>query len=186
MELLAALWLPILLSALFVFIASNILHMVLKFWHTPDYHGFSNEDEVAAAMRKGGAQAGKYMLPFCTPEKMKDPATMEKFRTGPVGIVFLRTPGPMKLGAFLGQWFAFCLFVSFVCALLAVHVLPRGADHRMVFHVIGLAALLGHAMGSIPNAIWWAMPWKSAIKHWIDGLFYAIVTGLTFAWLWPS
>jgi len=183
---LAQLWLPILLSGAFVFIASSILHMVLRFWHAPDCKGFTNEDEVGAAMRKGNASAGLYMMPYCTPEAMKDPATAEKFKTGPVAVIYLRKPGPMNMGAFLGQWFVFCLLVSFFCALLAVHALPAGAPHEHVFHLIGLAALLGYAFGVIPDAIWWGHPWRSAIKHIIDGVIYAVITGLTFAWLWPG
>ena len=183
---LAQLWLPILLSGVFVFIASSILHMVLRFWHAPDCKGFANEDEVGAAMRKGNASAGLYMMPYCTPEAMKDPATAEKFKTGPVAVIYLRKPGPMNMGAFLGQWFVFCLLVSFFCALLAVHALPAGAPHEHVFHLIGLAALLGYAFGVIPDAIWWGHPWRSAIKHIIDGVIYAVITGVTFAWLWPG
>jgi len=70
--------------------------------------------------------------------------------------------------------------------LLAVHVLAAGADHHRVFHVIALAAFLGYAMGNLPNAIWWGHPWVSTIKHMIDGLIYAILTGLAFCWLWPA
>jgi len=183
---LVQLWLPILLSGVFVFMASSILHMVLRFWHAPDCKGFSNEDEVGAAMRKGGVGAGLYMIPYCKPEAMKEPATQEKFKNGPVAVVFVRKPGMMNMGAFLGQWFAYCLLVSFFCALLAVHALPPGAPHEHVFHLIGLGALLGYAFGVIPDAIWWGHPWGSAIKHIIDGLIYAIITGLTFAWLWPQ
>jgi len=183
---LAQLWLPIALSAVFVFFASSLLHMVLRFWHAPDCHGFSNEDEVGAAMRKGGAGTGLYMIPYCTPEKMRDPAMAEKFKTGPVAVVFLRKPGPMNMAAFLGQWFAFCLFVSVICALLALSVLPHGAPHEHVFHLVGLAALMAYAFGVIPDAIWWGHPWRSAIKHIIDGVIYAVITGLTFAWLWPA
>ena len=186
MGLLAQLWLPIVLSAVFVFIASSILHMVIRAWHGPDYKGFANESEVGAAIRSGNASAGMYMIPYCTPDAMKTPETAEKFRQGPVGLVYLRNAGPPNMGPFLGQWFAFCLVVAFLCALLAVHVIARGADHRLVFHVIALAAFLGHALGPIPNAIWWGQPWRSAIKHVIDGLIYAIVTGLTFSWLWPA
>jgi hypothetical protein len=181
---LAQLWLPILLSSVFVFFASSILHMVLRFWHTPDCQGFSNEEEVAAAMRKGNAGAGLYMIPYCKPEAMKDPATQEKFKTGPVGMMFLRKPGMMNMGAFLGQWFAFCLFASFFVALLAVHALPPGAPH--VFHFFALASVMAYSFGVIPDAIWWGHPWPSAIKHIIDGIIYAVITGLTFAWLWPA
>jgi hypothetical protein len=186
MGFLAQLWLPIVLSAVGVFIASSLLHMVLRFWHGQDGKGFSNEDEVGAAIRKGSAGAGMYMIPFCKPETMKDPAMQEKFKLGPIGVVFLRQPGLMNMGSFLGQWFVFCLVVSFLCALLAVHVMAPGADHRHVFHVIALAAFLGYGMGSVPNAIWWGHPWVSTIKHLVDGLIYAIVTGLAFCWLWPA
>jgi len=186
MGLLAQLWLPMVLSAVFVFVASSILNMVLKFWHTPDYRGFSNEDEVRAAIRNGNADAGMYNVPYCTPERMKDPAMLEKFRQGPNAVVYMRKAGMVNLGVYLGQWFAFCLFVAFLCALLAVHVFGVGADHRRVFHVVSLAALMGHGLGSLPNAIWWGQPWRVAIKYAVDGLIYAIVTGLTFAWLWPA
>ena len=47
----AQLWLPILLSAVFVFIASALINMLLKFWHSPDYRGFANEDEIAGEQR---------------------------------------------------------------------------------------------------------------------------------------
>src|SRR5690348_777911 len=101
---LAALWLPIVLSGVFVFIASALINMLFKFWHAPDYRGFSNEDEIRAAIRSGAPQApGQYALPYCTPEAMKDPAMQEKFRQGPVGMVYLRRPGAMNMGGSLLQ-----------------------------------------------------------------------------------
>jgi len=102
------LWLPILLGAAGAFIASSILHMALhKIWHGTDYHGFTNEDEVRAAIRKGSGAPGMYMLPFCPPEKMKDPATVAKFNEGPVGMLILRKPGGFGMGKSLGMWFGF-------------------------------------------------------------------------------
>lgn len=181
----AQLWLPVLLSAVFVFIASSLINMLLKFWHMPDYHAFSNEDEVRAAIRKGASGVGAYHLPYCTAETMKQPQAQEKFRQGPNGLVLLRANGAVNMGALLGQWFAFCVLVSIVCALLARSALPVGAPAMHVCHVVGLAALLGYAFGSIPNAIWWAHPWRSAIKYFIDGFIYALITAATFAWLWP-
>ena len=183
---LVQLWLPMLLSAVFVFFASSILNMILRFWHASDYRGFSNEDEVGAAIRKGNPAPGLYMLPYCTPDAMKKPETQEKFKRGPVGMLALRQPGAMNMGANLGQWFGFCVLVSLFCALLSVHVLPVGAPFKHVFHLIGLAAGLGYAFGSIPNVIWWGHPWGGAIKHVIDGVIYALITAATFAWLWPA
>ncbi len=186
MVLLAQLWLPILLSAVFVFIASSILHMVIKAWHMPDCKGFSNEAEVSAAINQGNVSAGLYMIPYCTPETMKNPATQEMFKQGPVGVVFLRKPGPMNMGVFLGQWFAFCLLVSIFCALLAAHVIAGDTSFAHVSHVIGFVAVMAYALGVIPDAIWWGHPWGSAIKHIVDGVIYGVITGVTFGWLWPA
>ena len=170
---LAQLWLPILLSAVF--------------WHTPDYRGVVNEDEIAAAVRKGGAAPGAYMMPYCKdPEALKDPAMQEKFKLGPVAHVNIRGSGAMNMGAFLGVWFVFCLLVSVACAGLAMHALPPHPDPHLTFHTIGVAALLGYSFGEIPNAIWRAQPWAMTVKYFIDGIAYAVITAATFCWLWPA
>ena len=180
------LWMPIVLSAVFVFIASSLINMVLQFWHRPDYLELSNEDEVRAALRKGMTKGGgMYMVPYCTAEKMKDPAMHRKFAEGPLGTVAVKPGEPMSMGKPLAFWFLFCLAVSFVCALAAVHVLPAGAPGPLVFHTFALTGLLGHAAGSAPNAIWWSHTWKSAFKYTIDGVVYALIIGATFMWLWP-
>ena len=46
-----SLWLPILVSAIFVFIASTVIHMVLKY-HDRDFKKVPAEDEVMTALRK--------------------------------------------------------------------------------------------------------------------------------------
>jgi len=183
---LAQLWLPILLSAVFVFIASSVLHMVLRFWHGPDCSGFTNEDEVRASIRKGGAGAGIYMLPYCKPEDMKKSETMEKFKEGPIAFVFIRPSGPMNMAAPLIQWFLFCLLVSIFVAYLAGITLAPGTASMQVFRVVATAALLGYAFGALPSGIWWGHPWRSVIKHTIDDIIYALIAGATFTWLWPS
>ena len=43
MTFLAQLWMPIVLSAVLVFAASSLIHMVLK-WHNADYRPLANED----------------------------------------------------------------------------------------------------------------------------------------------
>jgi hypothetical protein len=183
---LASLWLPIVLSGVFVFIASALINMLFKFWHAPDYRGFTNEDEIRAAIRSGNPAApGQYALPYCRPEAMKDPAMQEKFKQGPVGMVYLRRSGVMNMSASLLQWFLFCLLVSLFCALIAL-VLPAGADRHQVFHTVALAALMGHAFGCFTDGIWRGLPWKAAFKYMLDGVIYAVITGATFMWLWPA
>lgn len=183
---LLSLWLPILLSAVFVFIASSVINMVLKFWHAPDYRGFTNEDEVGAAIRKTQPAPGVYVIPFCDPATLKDPAVQAKFEQGPIAKINLSPNGMFNLGRFLGQWFLFCLVVSIVCAGLAAHALPPNPGTHAIWHTVGLAALLGYSLGEGTNSIWRGQPWIVSIKYAVDGLVYAIVTATTFAWLWPA
>ena len=73
------LWLPILLSAGIVFVASSILHMLLPI-HKNDYRKLPDEDKVLDAMRTAGVTPGReYRFPFCSMKEMKEPATAEKF-----------------------------------------------------------------------------------------------------------
>jgi hypothetical protein len=80
----------------------------------------------------------------------------------------------------------FCLLVSFVAACLAASALAAGTPHAQVFHMTGVAALLGHAFYPLPMGIWWAYPWKRSVKYVVDGVIYALIVGATFAWLWPA
>jgi len=185
MVMLTQLWLPILLSAVGVFIASSILHMLLKFWHMPDYHGFSNEEEVGAAMRKGNPAPGMYMIPFCKMEDMKKPETQEKFKTGPVGMFILRPSGQMAMGKSLGQWFAFCLVVALFAGYIGASTLAAGTDAMQVLRVVATAAFMAFGFSSLPMGIWYGQPWGAVSKDIIDGLIYGLVTGAVFASLWP-
>jgi hypothetical protein len=60
MQFLAALWLPILLSAVIVFIVSSIMHMVLPY-HKSDYRQLPEEDKILASLRPAGLQKGVYV-----------------------------------------------------------------------------------------------------------------------------
>src|SRR2546430_17406884 len=57
-----SLWLPILLSAVIVFVVSSFIHMALP-WHKSDYPGVPNEDRVMDALRPFGIPPGDYMMP---------------------------------------------------------------------------------------------------------------------------
>ncbi|MGQ0736860.1 MAG: hypothetical protein ACT4QD_24810, partial [Acidobacteriota bacterium] len=79
-----ALWLPILLSAVIVFIASSIIHMLLPY-HRTDWKKLAAEDEVMNALRPFKIPPGDYLMPCAgSPDAMKDPAFMEKMNKGPV------------------------------------------------------------------------------------------------------
>lgn len=185
MSLLGALWLPIVLSAVLVFIVSSVIHMVLKY-HNRDYRRLPNEDGVLAALRAGNPGPGQYILPYCADMKeMQSPEMQQKYVQGPVGVLSLRRPGVPSMGPSLLQWFLLSLVVSFFVAYLAAHTVPPGAGYLEVFRVVGVTAFLAYAAGQIPAAIWMGKPWSVAAKEVFDGLIYGLVTAGAFGWLWP-
>jgi hypothetical protein len=185
-ETLAGLWLPIVVSAVLVFVASSLIWNVLGAhkWHIK---GLPDEAATRELLSRQGVGPGQYSIPYCPdPAAMKDPAFREKLEKGPVAVLVIRKAGQPNMGAFLGSWFAFLLFVSCVVAHVCGAALDRGAPYLLVFRVAGAVALAAYSFGQIPNAIWWGRPWKSALKEFADGIVYALLTAGTFGWLWPD
>ena len=120
---LTALWLPILLSAVIIFVASSIMHMLLKY-HQSDYSQLPDEDKILAALRPANLKRGLYIFPFCTHKDMKSPALIEKYKQGPVGFLNILPNGPPALPKFLVQWFVYCLVIGFFVAYLTGRTLP--------------------------------------------------------------
>jgi hypothetical protein len=179
-----ALWLPILLSAVFVFIASSIIHM-LSPWHKSDYPKLPNQDQVMDAMRPLAIPPGDYFIPRpATRQEMSSPEFLEKMKKGPV-VVFTVMPGKMNMARNLSMWFAYCCVVSFFAAYIAVHALPAGATYRPVFRFIGTTAFMGYTLALWQMSIWYHRAWSTTIKSTVDGLIYACLTAGTFGWLWP-
>src|SRR2546425_7229139 len=111
------LWLPILLSAVIVFVASSVMHMLLTY-HRSDYRQLPDEDNLLAALRPAGLKRGLYFFPFGTHKEMKSPALIEKYKQGPVGMLTVLPSGPPVMPKFLGMWFAYCLIIGFSVAYL--------------------------------------------------------------------
>ena len=87
-----SLWLPILLSAVFVFIASSIIHMALGY-HAGDVQAVPNEEAARAAIGPLKLAPGDYCIP--RPGSMKDMGSAEfkaKQTQGPVLFFTVRRP----------------------------------------------------------------------------------------------
>jgi len=181
---LAALWLPIVLSAIVVFVASSLIHMLLKY-HQSDYSQLPEEDKVRDTLRALNLKPGLYTMPYCTHENMKSPASIEKYKQGPVGFLTIMPNGAPTLPKFLGQWFAFCLLVGLFVAYLTGHTVAPGTPYLAVFRVAGTAAFLAYGLGQLSNGIWKGQRWGATVKELIDGLVYGLLTAGTFGWLWP-
>jgi hypothetical protein len=183
---LLSLWLPILLSAVLVFVASSVLHMALPI-HKGDYGQLPGEDEVLAAMRERGVQPGQYMFPHASSMKdLASPEMVAKFERGPVGTTVVIPSGPPTMGKNLVQWFVFSVVVSIFVAYIAGLGLSRGTEYMMVFRMTGAIAFLGYAFSHAVDSIWKGLSWGVTVKFMFDGLVYSLVTAGTFAWLWPT
>ena len=152
---LPTLWMPVLLAAVIVFVASSILHMVSPH-HRSDYKKLPDEE-----------------------------AAKGKFKEGPVAAVTMRPAGEIKMGVYLVQWFLYCVLVSYFVAYVALHTLPKGTHYLEVFRIVGAAAFLAYGVSQVANGIWKGQPWGVTLKEVIDGLVYALLTAGTFGWLWP-
>ena len=179
------LWQPIVLSAFVVFIASSVIHMVLK-WHAGDYRGLSNEDDVRAVIRKGNPIPGQYILPYCPDMKeMASPAMQQKYNEGPVGVIRVMKNRMPNMGSSLSVWFGFNLLVSLFAAYIASRTLGSGAGYMTVFRVTSAVGFAGYVLGGYQEAIWMGKSWGAAFKDTVDGLIYALLMGGCFGWLWP-
>jgi len=186
MEFLSDLWLPILLSAVFVFVASSIIHMALPI-HKGDFGKLPNEGSVLSDLRKHGVPPGQYMFPCAgSMKEMGTPEMIEKMKQGPVGHMTVLPSGPMNIGKNLVQWFLFSVVVGALVAYVARPVLPPGSPYLSIFRVTGAAALLAYGATHAMNSIWKGQHWGVTGKFFLDGVVYSLVTAGTFGWLWPD
>ena len=172
-------------SAVAVFVASSLVHMVFK-WHNKDMRGFSNEDAVRAALRAGNAAPGQYVVPYCSDMKdMARPETLQKYTDGPIAFMMVQRNGAPRMGPLLGQWFVLNLLVAIVAGYLASCTVPAGASFLAVARVVSLVTFMAYATGSVSYSIWFGKPWGSTVKDLLDAFIYGLVTACVFGWLWP-
>lgn len=182
---LTSLWLPILLSAVAVFIVSSLVHMVIRY-HQNDYSKLAAEDAIMAALGTHGLAEGQYMFPHVgSPAMMKDPAWIEKRKKGPAGMLTIMPYGMPGLGGYLAQWFVFSILVSLFAAYLASRALGVEAQGAEVFRFTMTPAFMAYGLGQLSESIWFHRRWSTTIKGLVDGLLYGAATGAVFVWMWP-
>lgn len=183
---LTSLWAPILLSAVFVFIMSSIIHMALGY-HAGDYSKLPAEEDAMAALRKLGIPPGDYFIPKASSAKdMKNPEFVKKLELGPVGSLTILPPGGFAMGKRLVWWFVYSVVVGLFAACLAATVHPAGTPYKVVFHTVALVAFAGYALALWQSPIWKSTKVSTTVKMTFDGLLYALLTAGTFGWLWPK
>ncbi|MEZ5283853.1 MAG: hypothetical protein R2712_03375 [Vicinamibacterales bacterium] len=183
---LTSLLLPVLLSAVLVFVASSLIHMVLGY-HNTDYGKLPREDDVIAALRPMQIPPGDYFLPHAGgPAGLKDPVFQDKWKKGPVATITVMPAGANFMGAQLAQWFVYAAVVAFFAGYVASRTIGPGSDYLVVFRVVGTSAFMGYALGLWQMSIWYKRSIATSLKSTLDGLIYACLTAGAFGWLWPA
>jgi hypothetical protein len=181
-----ALWIPILLSTIAVWMASALVWMVMPH-HKSDYAKLPDEEAVRRALSAQGLVPGQYSIPHAASAKdLQDPETARKFADGPVGFLTVLPSGAPAMGGNVMLSMVFYLLISTVVAYMASRTLDPGADYLAVFRVTGTVAWLAYGTATVPDAIWFGRPWSGVVKGLLDALAYGLLTAGFFGWLWPA
>lgn len=183
---LTSLLLPVLLSAVAVFFASYILHVVIPF-HRNDFRKIPREDEFLEAVRRFDLPPGDYVAPHAeSSAAMKDPAFVEKRAKGPTIVMTLAPGASPSMAKPLTKWFIYCIVISLFAAYIASRALTPGADFLEIFRFVATASFMGYSLGLVQNWIWFMKNGEATFRSVIDGLAYAMLTGAVFGWMWPA
>ncbi len=181
----AALWLPILLSAVFVFVVSSIIHMALRY-HKKDYAALPDEEAARAVLGKQKLARGQYAVPFaCEMKQMRELATVRKYAEGPVVMLTVLPNGSPRIGPRLVQWFAFSIAIAIFVAYVMGRTFVTGTPPMQIFRFASTIAWLGYGGGIVWMGIWKGVPWSKVWIDVFDALVYGLCTGGAFALLWP-
>lgn len=139
-------------------------------------------------LRKSGITPGNYAFPDArTRAAMQSEKVQKAWKEGPVGHLSV-WPTPLTMGGKLVTTFFVYLIVSTLIAYLtrvALPPTPGSADFAKVFQVAATAGILAYCFSHIPSAIWWSSYKRTIAANIIDGVLYAAITGVIFAWRWP-
>ena len=194
MDFLTHLWLPIVVSAAAVWIASALAWMLIGH-HKGDWKEVPNEAEFIATIKRMGIAPGSYGFPeFRRLEGMsKDEkqAKWDEMQKSPIGL--LRVWGTISMGRSMLLTFVVFLVVSVLIGYLGWSALPHGTasdgarpEFAKTMQVLGTAGILAYCFAGLPNDIWFQRSLREIVTSLIDGVVFGLITGAVFAWLWPA
>ncbi len=175
------LWVPILVSAIVVFVMSALVWTVLP-WHKSDFKKIGDEEAVRAALK--GSEPGLYLLPYhMDPAELKNEAVAQKYKEGPLGYITIVPSELPNMPPKLIMSFIFNILVGILCAYFVTRTLSADAEYLEVFRIAGTTAFVAYGVGYIQESIWFGRPWSVTAKSFLDSLLYALLTGGVFGWL---
>ena len=175
------LWLPILIAGLATHILSTIFWTVSPH-HKPEWNVLPIEDDLIDLLDSKQVPANQYIFPFArTPDEMKDVQYQSKM--GKCRGMLILWPSPPNMGAAIGKTLAFFFIAAFSVGYVASLGLEKGDTFAAVFRFVATVALLTHVYAKFPHVFWFQRQIGMEV---LDGVVYAIATGLIFAAMWPA
>ena len=154
---LTSLWLPILISAVLVFVASFVIHMFIG--HAADYGRAPSEDAVMDALRGFSIPPGDY---GSCPGRLgaRDPAFVAKHKKGPVLMMTVFPAGNLGMGKQLAAWFVYCVGHRH---LRGIPDQPRAAGRRAIPR--GVSIFSDRGVRRLRNGLWQQSIWQAQVGN---------------------
>lgn len=186
MEMLAQLWLPILVAAAAVWFWNFLSWSILPI-HKGDWGRLQNEDAVISALRSLNLSPGAYIFPKAnSTAECKTPEFQAKWKTGPAGMLNI-WPAKSAMGGKMIASFVVYLIASIFIAYIGHHAFAaKGVPFAKIMQVLGTAGVLAYTFAALPSLIWFNGTPSAKLAMIIDGLVTGLGTGAIFAALWPK
>src|SRR4029078_12095453 len=121
------------LSAVLVFVASSLVHMLLG-WHKGYYPSLPDDARFADVLPPLAIPPGDYMVPRPgSMAEMRSPEFIAKRKAGPVMMITVFPTGECGMGKNLAMWFVYSLVVSLFAAYVTGRAVGPGTDYLQVF-----------------------------------------------------
>ncbi|MBT8081276.1 MAG: hypothetical protein KJO56_02500 [Gammaproteobacteria bacterium] len=176
-----ALWQPIIVTAVIVFMAGAVIWMAMP-WHKRDWSKTDDEEAVREALRS--TRPGMYTVPNSTDRaQFDDPKFQEKLTEGPQAFITVIPSEKPQMGGKLLLMFVYNLLVAVLCAYFVSRTMTPESDYMSVFRISGTTAFVAYGMAYVQESIWFGRQWSATVKTFLDALIYALITGGVFGWL---
>ncbi len=183
MSFLVHLWLPIVVSAVVVFVLSAASHMALP-WRRNEWGRITEFEALQASLR--GLHPGLYAFPAAPdPKQQMTRAWMERWAKGPSGWLTVAPAEPIRMGRNMAMSLVAYLVVASLAAYVAWHALGAAAHGRAVFRLVGTLGFMSFGVGTVFESIWYHRPWRAYASDVVDAILSGLVMAAAFAWLWP-
>ncbi len=179
------LWLPIIVSAVLLQIASTLLWAVLP-WHKPDVNPLPDQAAFDGAVNPLNIKPGFYLSPTTHDmQEYKSEGFQKRYSDGPWMSLNV-FPGKPNMGKNMALTFVVFLVACAVIGYILSAAVPAGAEYLHVFRVAGACGVLAFVFGGLPNDIWFAKPTRWCVTGLIDAVIYAVLAAGAFAAFWPE